>query len=358
MKIAFTELEHDEAEFFRQSLAGHEVTCASASGAIGEGTEVLSIFLHTKVDGPFLQRLPELRMIATRSTNFEHIDREAACDRDIAVSFVPSYGESTVAEHTFALILALSRRLIEATEAKPGFTYAELRGFDLKGKTLGVVGSGRIGLHVIRMARAFDMRVVAYDPEPQRFMEEILDFRYVPLDELLAGSDIVTLHASLVPETFHIINRETLARCKDGVLLINTARGALVDSEALAGALESGKVGGAGLDVLEDESMMQREAIDIIGDQIVQRLQASSANSELRYQRPERIQELAGLMRNNDMISRPNVVFTPHIGFNSREAVERINRVTLENIQSFVAGQPVNLLPGTASITAAGKRRG
>src|SRR5206468_8589479 len=131
------------------------------------------------------------------------------------------------------------------------------------------------------------------------------------LDSLLAEADIVSLHTPLVPETFHIIDREALAKCKDGVLIINTARGALIETAALIEALDSGKVGGAGLDVLEDESVMRQEAIDIIGDQIVQRLQAGAATHELRNARPERIQELAGLMRNSGLIERTNVVFTP-----------------------------------------------
>lgn len=349
MKIAFTELEQAEADFFQDRLKGHEVQCAASIESIAPDTELLSVFIHTQIDAEKLAGLPDLRMVTTRSTNHDHIDLEAARGRGISVSYVPSYGDSTVAEHTFALILALSRRLLEVINAGPDFSYAASRGFELRGKTLGVVGSGKIGLHVIRMARAFDMRVVAYDPDPQQFMEEILHFQYTSLDELLSSSDIVSLHAPLAKDTYHIINREALSKCRDGVILINTARGGLIDIEALVEALDSGKVGGAGLDVLEDESLLKRETMDIIGDQIIQRLQASSANAELRYQRPERIRELAGLMRNNDLISRSNVVFTPHVGFNSREAVERINRATLDNLQGFISGSPINLIPGRGS---------
>ncbi len=348
MKIAFTELEQEEEGFFHDLLDEHEVNFAPSPEAIDPDTELLSVFIHTRIDAEFLARLPALRMIATRSTNYDHIAMEAVEERGIVVSHVPSYGETTVAEHTFALILALSRRLLEVLDAGPGFSYAAARGFELRGKTIGVVGSGKIGLHVIRMARAFEMRVVAYDPEPQPAQEAILDFRYTSLEELLSSSDIVSLHASLTADTYHMLNRGSLAKCRDGVIIINTARGGLLDIEALAEALDSGKVGGAGLDVLEDESLLRREAMEIIGDQIVQRLQASSANAELRYQRPERIQELAGLMRNNDLIARANVVFTPHVGFNSREAVDRINRATLDNIQAFLSGRPINLLPGSA----------
>jgi D-lactate dehydrogenase len=223
------------------------------------------------------------------------------------------------------------------------FSYESVRGFELKNKTLGVVGSGRIGLHAIRIAKAFGMEVVAYDLHPQPFMAEILGFRYVTFEELLQASDIITLHIPLFPATYHLLNRDAFAQCKRGVLIINTARGALIDTEALLEALDNGTVRGAGLDVLEEERVLQKEMMNIISDQIVSRLQSGRPAHELRASNPERIQELQGLMRNTELISRSNVVFTPHVAFNSVEAVARINETVVRNVRAFATGKPINL---------------
>jgi len=210
---------------------------------------------------------------------------------------IPNYGENTVAEHSFALLLALSRRLREslASRASRHFSYEALRGFDLFGKTFGIVGTGRIGLHAARIARGFQMEVLAYDVKTQPLVAATLDFEYVPFEELLRRSDVVSLHLVLSPETRHFINRETLAMCKPGVIIINTARGALVDTDALMDALESGHVGGAGLDVLEDERVLQRDSTNIIGGQIVSHIQQSSAPEEPIVMR-ERTEELRRLV--------------------------------------------------------------
>lgn len=164
--------------------------------------EVVSVFIRSRVSREVLNRLPKLRFIATRSTGFDHIDVEAAKERGILVSNVPGYGENTVAEHTSGLILSLSRKILQAyRRVQEGQLSLEgLMGFDLKGETLGVVGAGRIGLHVIRIARGYDMNVLACDVRPLRLLAEVLGFDYVPLEELLRRSDIVTLHTPLLPQ--------------------------------------------------------------------------------------------------------------------------------------------------------------
>lgn len=289
--------------------------------------EVLSVFIKSRIDRSFLEGLPKLRFIATRSTGFEHIDLAAAGERNIAVSNVPTYGENTVAEHAFALILSLSRSLRKAylRTIQNNFSIEGLMGFDLKGKTLGVIGTGHIGVHVIRIGVAFGMRVIAYDARPQKILSEALNFDYVPLEELFKQSDILTLHVPFLPSTRHLINQKAIQSIKKGAILINTARGGLVDTDALVKALDEGILSGAGLDVLEEEEFILEE----------KRLLRSTANEE-------HWSKLQTTLKNHVLLHRENVVYTPHMAFYSREAVQRILDTTLENIQAFLSGKPIN----------------
>ena len=346
MIISFVETEKTEKPFFTEALPEHEVRFASSLEEVEPDVEALSTFIYSKVTAEFLDAHPNIRLIATRSTGFDHIDLGACRERGIKVSTVPSYGDNTVAEHTFALILALARRLIESMDIKDGerYSFESVRGFDLNQKTIGIVGSGRIGLHAIRIAKAFNMNVVAYDLNPQPFMADLLGFEYVSLDELLTRSDIISLHIPLMPATTHLLDREAFSKCKDGVVIINTARGGLIDTPALIEALDSGKVGGAGLDVLEEEQALHKEAMNIIGEQIVSRLQSGVDPEELRAEESDRVDEFQRLIRNTELINRPNVIFTPHVAFNSVEAVGRINATTVKNLKHFAAGRPSNLV--------------
>jgi D-lactate dehydrogenase len=242
------------------------------------------------------------------------------------VSNVPFYGENTVAEHTFALILALSRKVHEAfVRVRAGnFSLDGLRGFDLKDKTIGVVGAGHIGLHVIRIARGFGMSVLAFDVRRDNFLAEVLGFTYADLDALLGRSDIITLHAPYSKHTHHLINRDNVGRIKPGAILINTARGALVDTDALLMALEKKILAGAGLDVLEGEETVYEESA-LLGDSV----------------NPERLRQA---IQNHLILKHPNVVFTPHNAFNSQEALERILQTAADNIAAFAAGTPKNVV--------------
>jgi D-lactate dehydrogenase len=332
MKIAFYELEDWEREALATApLDGHELVLASEplnqrALTRANDAEIVSVFVHSALDASVLAMLPKLKFIATRSTGFDHIDVEACRARGVLISNVPSYGENTVAEHTFALILALSRNIHKAfvhTLAKR-IPFDELRGFDLEGKTLGVIGAGRIGLHVIKIAKGFGMNVVAFDPRQEPLLAEVLNFRYAPLDELLQVSDIVSLHCPYSARTHHLINSENIRRMKRGALLINTARGGLIDPAALAEALDDGLLAGAALDVLEGEELLKDER---------QILAQPLAQDKLRT-----------LLLNHSLFRRDNVVITPHIAFNSREAVQRILETTLENLRAFLAGHPQNLV--------------
>jgi D-lactate dehydrogenase len=246
------------------------------------------------------------------------------------------------------LLLAISRKVRAALTRRGGaFSFESFRGFDLKDKTIGIIGAGRIGLRVIRMAKAFGMNVIAHDINQAAIIAEVLGFDYVSFDDLLGQSDIISLHAPLTPETFHLLNRETFKKCRPGVIILNTARGALIDTAALIDALENGSVGGAGLDVLEDERLFRSDASKLVADQIIADLQRISSPEETHMRNPQRLTDIQSLKANESLLSRSNVVFTPHIAFNSAEAVRRIDEVTVQNIRAFLAGKPINIVPGS-----------
>jgi D-lactate dehydrogenase len=335
--ILFVDIDRPSAaEELTRGLAGlsnpahlYEVQLPVALEQLGPAraeVEVLSPFIASRVDRDALDALPALRLIATRSTGVDHIELAAARERGVTVCNVPVYGDNTVAEHTFALILTLSRRLRETYERvrRNELDLADLEGFDLRGKTLGVVGTGRIGLRVIQIARGFSMRVLAFDPHEQPVIADVLGFEYRPLDELLGDAEIVTLHAPHTLATHHLIGARELSIMKPGALLINTSRGGLVDTHALLDALERGRLGGAGLDVLEHEALLLDEDQSRAGRHDVDKMRTS--------------------LLNHILLTRDNVVFTPHVAFNSREANQRIFSTTTENIRRFLEGRPQNVV--------------
>jgi D-lactate dehydrogenase len=344
MRICFVGTEPATHDFFEKKITGHELYFFDEVAEIDCEPEVLSVFIHTRVDAELLAKLPALKLVVTRSTTSDHIDLDACGERGVTVCKVSSYGDNTVAEHTFALILSLARRLREIIEhsGHSHFSYETIRGVELKGKTLGLIGVGRIGRQVVPIARAFGMEVIAHDPQPDDRAAAELGFHFTSLDELLRRSHVISIHAPLEPSTRHIMNREAFAKCRPGVLLVNTSRGGIIDTEALVDALDNGTVAGAGLDVLEDERPMRDETSHIITDQIIEKMQFSE--QEPPAQDPARVKELQMLMWNAQLIARPNVIFTPHVAFNSVEAVERINKMTVENIRAFAAGAPVNVV--------------
>ena len=270
--------------------------------------------------------MPRLKLIATESTGVDHIDITSCKKKKIAISRIPLYGANTVAEHTFALLLCLSRNIFTAfrKNLRHDYTLSGLEGFDIKGKILGVIGTGNIGLHVIRIAHAFGMEILAYDVHQNSTLADILGFAYVSLEELLAQSDVVTIHVPYRKETHHLINTKTIHQMKKSSILINTSRGAIVDNDALIEGLDTGILSGAGLDVIEGEELIKEER---------QMLHDS-----------KKIENLGKLIKDHNLLSRDNVVFTPHIAFYSREAVERIFETNIQNIVSFIIGEPQNLI--------------
>lgn len=291
--------------------------------------EMISVFVDSTVNAEVLQHFPNLKHIATRSTGFDHIDIEGSKAKGISISSVPSYGENTVAEHAFGLLLAISKRIYDGFEQvrmHGNFNPSALEGFDLMGKTIGVIGTGRIGRHVINIAKGFGMTVIAYDPFPKPELAAELGFTYRDtLDALLAESDVVTIHVPYTKDTHHLINAENIGKMKPTAVLLNTSRGAIVDTMALVGALQEKKLAGAGLDVLEEEGAIKDE-LDLL------------AKGEMDAH------DLKTVIANHALIDFPNVVITPHSAFNTREAKERILNTTLTNIQAFLQGKAENLV--------------
>ena len=296
-----------QCEFLEQKLDASGLTLASQA-------DIVSVFINSVLDKGSIDKLAKTRLIATRSTGFDHIDLEAAKSKPVSVANVPAYGSHTVAEFAFALILGLSRKVFEASykvKSGQGFSAAGMMGFDLYGKTIGIVGTGRIGQNVAVIAKGFGMKVIAYDPYPNNEAAKNIGFDYVSLDDLLSRSDIVTLHAPYNPGTKHLINMENINRFKRGSLLVNTARGELCDNEALLTGLDKGILGGVGLDVVEGERKLKD------GEKV-------STFEKLR--------------------AHPHAFVTPHMAYFTAEAQKEIARVTVENISAFLRGEAKNVV--------------
>jgi D-lactate dehydrogenase len=284
--------------------------------------EVISVFVKSDASAAVLDRLGELKLIATRSMGYDHIDVEHARGRGVKVSNVTTYASHPVAEFTFALLLCVMRRIYHAyNQLREGTSFDQrgLSGFNLFGKTIGVVGTGRIGRNVASIARGFGMRVLCFDAKPDDAMAAKEGFSYVAFDELLAQSDVVSLHVPYLKETHHLMNAEKFAKMKKGSVLINTARGEVVDTHALVAALRDGTLWGAGLDVLEEERALTEEAETIARGK-------AGVDYEL-------------LTANHVLIDLPNVIVTPHIAYETAEAMAEISRVTLETITNFLTGK-------------------
>ena len=319
MKTAVFSTKRYDHEFLTAANAGaHELHFLEAhldelTAVLAGGCGAVCVFVNDTVDAPVLAQLAAggTRLIALRCAGFNNVDLTAAAQHGIGVARVPAYSPHAVAEHTVGLILALNRHLHRAyNRVREGnFALDGLLGFDLHGRTVGLIGTGKIGAVVAKLMRGFDCEVLAMDPlqNPECLA---LGVRYGTLDELLARSDIISLHCPLTPENHHIIDAAALARMKDGAMLINTSRGALVDTLAVIEALKSGKLGYLGLDVYEEEGDIFFEDLssEIIRDDVFTRL-----------------------------LTFPNVLITGHQAFFTRNALEKIAATTIANISQFEA---------------------
>jgi D-lactate dehydrogenase len=284
--------------------------------------DIISLFVQSKLTADMIQQLPNLRMVTLRSTGYDNVDVLECAKHGIPVCNVPAYGNNTVAEHTFGLLLSLARHIHHTfdRDKEMNFTIKDFVGFDLKGKVLGIIGGGRIGMNVVKIAQGFGMKIMVYDKVQNSFYAELLNFEYVELNRIYKESDIISLHIPYLAQTHHMIDLTAVKKMKRGVVLLNTSRGALVDTDALIYGLNKGIISKAGLDVLEEEEFLTHP---------------ESFNAS-------RDSQASTLAKNRKIISNPNVLYTPHSAFNTVEALHRIEETTLENIRSFFHGKIVN----------------
>jgi D-lactate dehydrogenase len=321
-RVAFYDTKpYDRASF--EPLLEPDVYCSwltprldAQTAELASGHQAVCAFVNDDLSAATLQRLSQLgvRLIALRCAGFNNVDLKLATELGMPVVRVPAYSPHAVAEHAIALLLTLNRKTHRAyNRVREGnFSLAGLVGTDLYGQTAGVIGLGKIGQCCATILRGFGMRVLAYDLAPDAVFAASAGVELCGLDALLSQSDVVSLHAPLLPSTHHLINTERLSRMKPGVIIINTSRGGLIDAQALIGALKSGRVGGAGLDVYEEESdyFFEDHSSHVIGDDLLARL-----------------------------MTFPQVLITSHQSFLTTQALANIAQTTLANIRQFAAGQ-------------------
>ncbi len=281
--------------------------------------DVLSISHTTILSKQLLDSLPNLKLLTTRSTGIDHIDIGECKKRGIEVNNVPEYGTNTVAEYAMALLLAVTKKIIVAHQSveEGEFSPHGLTGTDIEGKTLGVIGAGKIGQRMAKYARGMGMRVVAVDVIKDEVAAKKIGFKYVELEECLKSADFVSLHIPYVTETFHLINKKNIKLMKKGSYLINTARGPVVETEALVWALNEGILAGVGLDVVEEESNLE-------------------SMSMIMSSRPTK-DDLQEVLSFHMLRDRDDVVFTPHNAFNTTEAIERRVEMNIDSIKKFIS---------------------
>ncbi len=329
-RIAFFELEDWEKEYIKTHLRNHEMVFVDKkldedNASNFSNFDGVAVFIYSRITAGLLKKLAALKFVVTMSTGFDHIDLDACRKKNVLACNVPSYGENTVAEHAMALLLLISRRLVQSIERtrKGDFTLDGLRGFDLNGKTIGIAGTGKIGRNMAHFANSFGMRVIAFDKFPNESLAKECGFAYVSFERLLVESDVISLHLPESSETHHFINKENVRKIKKGCVLINTARGGLVETEAILVGLKEGIFSACGLDVLEEECSIREE-------------------KELLHETFKKSCDYKTLLEEHMLINHPNVFITPHNAFNSAEALQRILDTTIDNINAFFAGVPKN----------------
>jgi D-lactate dehydrogenase len=325
MKVVLFDTHSYDRESFTSANErfGHQLTfleprLTSDTAALAAGHEAVCPFVNDRADDDALQVLRKsgIRLVALRSAGYNHVDLAAAARLGLPVVRVPEYSPYAVAEHAVGLVLALNRKIHRAYARvrEWNFSLDGLVGFDLHGRTVGLIGTGRIGRSAARIFHGFGCRVLAYDPRQDAALIAELGVEYVALETIYRDADVLSLHVPLTPSTHHMIDEAVLARMKRGVMIINTGRGALIDSRALIAALKTGHIGAAGLDVYEEEEgVFFRDLSDkVLQDDVLARL-----------------------------LTFPNVLVTSHQAFLTHEALANIAGTTLENVSAFERGQPL-----------------
>ena len=318
MNIVFTSVKPEEEEFFRKELSAYEPTIYSQTidkiplNQI-KNVDILSVFVFDKLNKEILSPLKNLKLIVTRSAGVDHIDLEYCRENGIQVAHMPAYSPKSIAEHTFALILALTRKLKKINNRTQHINYKqepEILAEDLFEKSVGIIGTGRIGTEVAKMALVFFKEIFAYDIKENPQLKES-GVQYISLDELFKNSDIISLHVPYTPQTHYLINSEAINKMKDGVILINTSRGKVVNTDHLYQAIMEGKISAAGLDVFEEEDVLILEKYE----------EGKGSSKNLK------------ILKLNSL---DNVIITPHIAYYTKTAIDRIKNCTVEAIKNFI----------------------
>ncbi len=302
MQICFTEVEsrdrHDIENIFPEADIREDNSLANLANV-----EVLCVSIYTQITAEIIAQMPNLKMIATRSVGFDHIDLEACRSRNIVVTNVPDYGSFVIAEHALALILAGTKQICKSEKITRDYRFEQegMRNLALRGKTIGIIGTGKIGLELAKIAKfGLQMNVLAYDVYHNEKAQQEIGFDYVELENLLQNSEVISMHCPYCESTKHLISAEQIGQMKNGVIFINTARGGVVDTDALVDGLKHGKISFAGLDVLEDEK---------------------------------------NTMKNHEIMSLPNVLITPHMAAYTDTSVHNMYAEAISQMQVFLAGE-------------------
>ena len=320
MQITIYSAHKFDRKYLEQHCSNHtlrfiEARLSEETASLSQGSEAVCIFVNDNASAPILKKLKEygVRYLALRSAGFNHVDLKVANELGIRVARVPEYSPAAIAEHTVALMLALNRKLIRAHNRvrDQNFSLDGLTGFDMSGKTVGVLGAGKIGSVLIRILHGFNCNILAYDPYENEELKEKYNVTYTDYKEICKKADIITLHLPLTPESRYIINAETIELMKEGVMLINTSRGALVNTKEVIKALKSGKIGSFGIDVYEEEDglFFEDHSDQILQDDVIARL--------MTFQ---------------------NVMITSHQAFLTHEALVGIAETTKYNLDCWEKG--------------------
>lgn len=320
MKVVIYSTRKFERDILEKALADHDVRMLETrltadTASLAEGSEAVCIFVNDDASAPVLRKLKQagVKYLALRSAGFNHVDLQEASRLQLRVARVPEYSPAAIAEHTIALMLALNRKIVRAHNRLRdlNFSLEGLTGFDMAGKVAGVIGTGKIGSHVARILNGFQCRLLAFDPYENEALKASCNITYTSLDNLLAESDIITLHLPMTPGSRYMINDRTIDMMKHGVMLVNTSRGALINTKHAIDALKSGRIGFLGIDVYEEEEglFFEDHSEDVLQDDVIARL-----------------------------MTFPNVLITSHQAFLTREALEGIAGTTAENLRYWQQG--------------------
>ena len=333
MKMLFFDYRDSEKKYFEtHACTGFDITFFTNN--LNENTklteeefnetEVISVFVSSQLTEKLINKFKNLRIIATRSTGYNHIDLEACADRNIAVLNVDGYGKYSVTQYTICVMIALIRNIVPSIKdfQLEKIIFDNYTGYDLTEMSLGVIGTGSIGASVCKIANLFGMHILAYDCKKN---SDILDFvEYVTLEELYKRSNIITLHIPFIPDVYHMISNKEFEMMMDGVYIINTSRGELIDNAALYEAIQSKKVAGAALDVLECENL------NMYPDDFLTNIKDATCDC------------LSSAIINQKLMAEPNILVTPHIAYNTFHAVNTILETTFSNIRACISGKCTN----------------